>query len=232
MVILLVILSIVGIFIYVLLQEEAERKSMVKFFDSVKTMSLEELFAANDAAENEWDQWNKAWARKKDGSSELRKRKMAGEKANVVRREISNRFPNAITNMEKAKEKAYSVATSDQKDQMRVLEDKLQRQYRVMGASGIVGGQMLEKTHSSVLNGVAASKIGGPVAAGVVYTATEARNEAVTFSNISKKAQNETWDNMAEGAKKTKLQLQALYYDIISEHDPNAIIHIYRINYL
>ena len=69
MVILLVILSIVGIFVYVLLQGEAERKSMVKFFDSVKTMSLEELFAANDAAEDEWDQWNEAWARKKDGSS-------------------------------------------------------------------------------------------------------------------------------------------------------------------
>ena len=52
MVILLVVLSIVGVFIYVLLQEESERKSMVKYFDAVKTMSLEELFAANDAAEN------------------------------------------------------------------------------------------------------------------------------------------------------------------------------------
>lgn len=114
---------------------------------------------------------------------------------------------------------------------MKKLESKLESSYRTLGASEITGGQLLEKTHSSVLRGAAASKLAGPIAGGLTYAVTEAQNKSIIQSNIDKKAQNAVYSSMIDRIDEAQDQLNALYTEIIHKYDKDVKNHIYRRKY-
>ena len=152
-------------------------------------------------------------------------------KIKQIRATIKERFPEVITDSAGLKKKAHSVATTAEKNKMRTMESKLDSSYKTLRASGITGGQLLENTHSSVLRGAAASTLAGPLAGGLTYAATEAKNKEIQKSNIEKRAQNAVYDSVTNEIKGNQDQLNALYTEIIRNHDKNTKIHVYKMQY-
>lgn len=224
----IIIIAIVALIIIIpLAQIISDDRKWAKVRNELPTMSFEQLIAANEELEDEWREWNSKWASSRSGEKELRKRKAAEIRIKTIRSTIRDRFPHAITSRAWAKQKAHLVANREQAQRMVELEKKLDYNRKMLSDLGIQGGQLLGKTQSSILNGVAASKVAGPVAGGIAYSITEERNQKVMSENISKRAENDVWSETTDDSMRIVKQLDGIYEEIIKDSNPSALVHIY-----
>lgn len=213
--------------------QESESNALVK---QSKNMSLEELVSLNDASEAEWKEWNEKWAKKtahgKDASAEYQGRAHAAWKVNLARNTIKEKYPEVITEPNKLKEKAYSVATDEEKKEMKSLENSLQARREGLAASGVQGGQLLESTHSAVLNGVVAGQVAGPVAGAVAYGLTQEKNQQIQSDNITKRAENTVWTQRTKEMNEMQSEIYSTYKTVVLRHDSSVKIHVFEGTYV
>ena len=223
-----VIIAIVALIIIIpLAQVIDDDRKWAKVREAIPTMSFDQLIAVNEELEDEWREWDSKGGNIGSRDKALKKRRAAEYRIKNLRSAIRDRFPHAITSRAWAKQKAHLVANREQTQRMVELEKKLDYNKKMLNDLGIAGGQLLEKTQSSILNGVAASKAAGPVAGGIAYSVTEARNQKVMSENISKRAENDVWSEITGDSVRIIRQLDDIYEEIIKDSNPSALVHIY-----
>lgn len=235
-ILMLVFIAVIVVIIIVIVQSNRESTEQQNEHDSLlarcETMSLNELCAKHDAAERAWQGWIDKMGSKKEFDNAYRKMKDEEWKMKQIRNAINRRFPEVITDADKLKEKAYSVATSAERKELRLMESKLQASQSALKDSGLRGGQLLDMTHSSTLRGVAASSIAGPIAGAAVYSATEAQNKAIRENNLIKKAENAAYDRSVSSIIGMHNQTIAMYTDILSKHGITTKVYIFSPKYI
>lgn len=145
---------------------------------------------------------------------------------------INSRFSDVITTREELRNRAHSLATDSEKNRIVALEKELESARRGYALSYGSGPQYLEKTHSSVLNGVVGSKICGPITGGLAYAVTESKNEAIRKSNLEKRAHNAVLDDRFNEVKRIEKRLDEEYIDVIKKHDSSVHIEIFEHVYI
>lgn len=226
---LILTIGIVGLLIIIAqMQTSRRKKNQQELFESLQTMDLEEIIPIYHTKEDSWIYWNEKWANKmvrgKDSGAEYRYREEADLEIKEIRKTLKERFPNVILDTEKLKIKAHAVATPSEKKELKALERKRETRLNAIRESGIIGPLLLENTHSPLLRGAAATLVSGPIAGGIVSTATEAKNKEISRRNMEIKSQSATRKYNMDNFKEVDDELINMYTEIVQNYDEDTII--------
>ena len=117
MVVLLTFLVVLGAFAVAILSEKGREGEKNELKTNSETMTKEELIAAYKECESNWNKYNEQWAKKvawkRDAQTEYTKRQHEEAKMNILKNEISKRFPEVTKQWQEEANKKYEQMKKD-----------------------------------------------------------------------------------------------------------------------
>ena len=218
--------------------ERAWADELLKYFRECDKMSIVELILERERLIEEEEEWGSLKRRKKVRGKNYLKQERLEMRAQYKRKHVESNLSIKSVGYgdEEYGKRARQYGTQQELEQIKELKERLfaakEKQMAMYRYTGIP--KLLGHTSSSIINGVAASKVAGPLGGGLAYAATELKNDQIRHDNFTIGANNDAVKAATDSVESIEKQLHDLYLSIVIrsyqegegakvvEHEPNV----------